>query len=100
MTVRYRVTPRAYRDLLAIARYTMKIWGRAQRDAYLRDLENRFRWLADNPGLGRCRDDIHAGYYSYPQGVHVIFYVIRDGEVDIIGIPHRSMDVAGYFDSG
>ena len=32
MSRRYRITPRAAEDLRNIARYTLKAWGRAQRD--------------------------------------------------------------------
>ncbi len=61
------------------------------------------RWIAvlrgwaEFPERGRHRSDIKEGYYSYVQDAHVIFYLIRDGGIDIIGIPHRRMDVASYF---
>ena len=100
MKARYRLTLRAHQDLKEIARYTSKTWGRARRDAYLRDLEHRFRWLADNPELGRSRDDVGPGYRSYPHGVHVVFYLIRDGAIDIIGIPHSAMDLGSFFGPG
>lgn len=97
MSRRVRVTPRAYADLKAIARYTRATWGETQRDAYLADLERRFAWLADTPDLGRPRPELGEGYRSYPQGAHVIFYIARERAIDIIGILHRSMDVEGYF---
>ena len=93
MTARYRVTPRAKRDLVEIARYTLKTWGAERRDAYLGDLERRFAWLSENPRLGRRRDDVAPGYLSFPQGAHVIFYVVRGDAIDIIGVPHGAMDV-------
>jgi len=40
---------------------------------------------------------IKDGYYSYPQGSHVIFYLVREGGIDIIGIPHQRKDVMTYF---
>jgi len=43
---KYRVTPRAEDDLKNIGRYTQQHWGRIQRNAYLKNLENRFSWLA------------------------------------------------------
>lgn len=33
------------------------------------------------------------GYRSVPEGSHIIFYVVTDEYVDIIGIPHKSMDI-------
>lgn len=91
-----RITPRALQDLRAIARYTLETWGRTQRDVYLRAIDRRFSFLADNPGLGRPRPEVSEGYFSYPQGSHVIFYLVREGGIDIIGIPHQRMDVINY----
>jgi toxin ParE1/3/4 len=43
--------------------------------------------------LGRSRDEIAPGYRSYPHELHVIFYLIREGGIDIIGVPHQAMDL-------
>ena len=98
MSVGYRVTPRAYKDLLAIARYTLKQWGEVQRDTYLQAIELRFAWLAEHPQLGRPRPEIGEDYRSFPEGAHVVFYVVRDDVIDIIGVPHRSMDLPSFFE--
>ena len=94
---RVRVTPRAQDDLKNIGRYTERTWGKAQRNLYLKSLETRFKWLADNPLLGRHRTDICEGYYSFPEGQHVVFYLIGSEALDIIGIPHKDMDTISYF---
>ena len=91
------LTPRAAADLDAIADYTIETWGLAQLESSLMGFNNRFQWLADNPLAGRERNDVHPGYRSYPEGSHVIFYIINDDRVDIIGIPHKSMDVSAFF---
>ena len=93
----FRITPRAAKDLRSIGRYTEQTWSRKQRDAYLRALDQRFSWLARNPNAGRARPDIKAGYFSFPQGAHLIFYLARKDGIDIIGVLHRRMDVLGYF---
>ena len=93
----FRVTPKALEDLKNIGRYTEQQWGKRQRNIYLRALEKRFYWLAENPQLGKHRTDIAEGYYSFPQGAHVVFYLIRDNGIDIIGIPHKEMDIITYF---
>jgi toxin ParE1/3/4 len=97
MSGRFRITPRAAQDLRSIARYTLQTWGREQRDTYLRAMDRRFASLAEHPTLGRPRPDIKEGYYSYAQGAHVIFYLVREGGIDIIGIPHQRMDVVNTF---
>lgn len=95
----YRVTLRARDDLLNIARYTENLWGKKQRDIYLKLIEKRFAWLAENPLLGKHRTDIQLGYYSFPQGQHVIFYLIGQNVIDIIGVLHQQMDIVGYFNA-
>jgi len=94
---RFRITPRARDDLKNIGRYTERQWGKAQRNAYLKDLEKRFGWLAENPQLGKHRSDVTAGYYSFPQGEHVVFYLVGQEGIEIIGVPHKEMDIISYF---
>ena len=93
----FRVTPRALEDLKNIGRYTEQQWGKRQRNTYLRALEKRFSWLAENPQLGKHRTDVAEGYYSFPEGEHVVFYMIGEESIDIIGIPHKEMDIITYF---
>ncbi len=93
----YRITPRAEQDLIKIGRYTLKIWGERQRDKYLYALERRFLWLAENQNLGKHRPEIKEGYFSYFEGMHVIFYLKSKIGIDIIGIPHQQMDLEKFF---
>lgn len=94
----FRLTPRAKADLRSIWRYTVDEWNEAQAERYILALDQRFSWLASRPKAGKHRIDIEEGYYCFPQGKHLIFYLIRDGGIDIIGIPHKAMDVLRYFD--
>ena len=94
---KYRITPKAQEDLKNIGRYTEHQWGRTQRNAYLKNIEKRFQWLADSPLLGKHRADIHESYYSFPQGQHVVFYLISIDAIDIISVPHKEMDSISYF---
>ena len=93
----FRITPRAYDDLRNIARYTRQQWGKDQRDGYMLALNGRFHWLAKHPRAGKHRPDVCEGYYCFPQGSHLIFYLIGADAIDIIGVPHKRMDVMGYF---
>jgi len=94
---KYRVTPRARDDLKNIGHYTQQHWGKAQRNTYLKNIEKRFNWLAKNPQLGKSRTDVAEGYYSFPEGQHVVFYLINQEYIDIIGLPHKNMDIIYYF---
>jgi len=35
--------------------------------------------------------------HSFPQGEHVVFYMIVEKGIDILGIPHKEMDIITYF---
>lgn len=94
------VTPRARADLRVIGRWTLKEWGEAPMRAYLRAMSERFDWLAQKPQRGRERSDVGPGYRCFPEGRHVVFYVILAEGIAIIGIPHQAMDVEGYFAGG
>ena len=95
--MKYRITPRARDDLENNARYTQNNWGRVQRNNYMKNFETRFEWLAENPGLGKHRIDIAEEYYSFPEGQHVVFYLLNQQWIEIIGILHKNMDVISYF---
>jgi toxin ParE1/3/4 len=94
---RFRLTPPAERDLESIADFTVSRWGRAQAIKYVAALQARFQWLADNPLLGRDRSEVVEGYRSFRQGSHLIFYKVTGDEIVILGVPHASMDIEGYF---
>lgn len=89
----YRLTPRALSDLDAIAEYSLGRWGRARTEKYLATLAARMDWLAASPELGSAGDEIAPGYRSFPEGQHLIFHMVFEGTISIIGLPHASMDL-------
>lgn len=88
----FKLTPAAINDLREVAQYTEGQWGKEKRNEYLAALDRRFVWLADNPQLGKNRDEVRPGLYSYPEGSHVIFYRSVESQLQIIGILHQNMD--------
>ncbi len=96
MTTPYRIRALVQTDLESIWLYTCEEWGVAQADTYLEALIQRFHWLAENPTLGKPRDDVKPGYFCFPEGMHLIFYTLNNNQVEIIGIPHQRMDVIEY----
>ena len=93
----FRLTPRAKADLNGIWNYTNDVWGTAQADKYVTEIYDRFSWLADRPNIGKHRPDVCKGYHCFRQGSHLVFYLITDEHIDIIGIPHVEMDILNYF---
>ncbi|MGC4054276.1 MAG: type II toxin-antitoxin system RelE/ParE family toxin [Paludibaculum sp.] len=56
--------------------------------------------FAGSPNIrdsGKHRPDIAEGYYCFPEGSHLIFYLIGTDAIDVIGVPHKQMDVPAYF---
>ncbi len=91
----FKLSKRAKDDLVGIARYTEKTWGREQRWLYLKKLDSMFYTLADNYELGIPCDDVRAGYIKKQLGSHLIFYRLgTTSKIEIIRVLHKRMDVA------
>ncbi|MBF9002960.1 type II toxin-antitoxin system RelE/ParE family toxin [Vibrio nitrifigilis] len=89
-----QLTNKAKSDLKDIALFTSRRWGKEQRNVYLKQFDESFWLLAENPDIGKTCDDIREGYRKFPQGSHVIFYQqIGSQNILIIRILHKSMDV-------
>ncbi|MCF6250426.1 MAG: type II toxin-antitoxin system RelE/ParE family toxin [Methylococcaceae bacterium] len=58
MITSYSLRALAQDDLEEIWLYTYQEWGVDQADKYLELLFSRFTWLAENPLIGKKRDDI------------------------------------------
>ncbi|MEM7767695.1 MAG: type II toxin-antitoxin system RelE/ParE family toxin [Pseudomonadota bacterium] len=93
-----RLTPRVVHELDDIADYSLAEWGEAHTRQYMAQLDARFEWLARSPGRGRNAGYVSPGLRRYRQGAHLIFYREIDGGIEIIGVPHASMDIDAYFD--
>ena len=98
MAKRFNLTPRALQDLRSIWRYTLDVWGESQADRYLSEIYERIHWLTEHSQMGTQRPDIGEGYYCFPQGSHLVFYLCSEDAIDVIGILHKQMDVLHYFD--
>jgi len=90
----FALTVKAKADLKSIASYTESRWGKEQRNVYIKQMDDAFHRLADEPLTGKVCDDIKEGYRKNPQGSHLIFYRrIDDSNIEIVRILHKSMDV-------
>lgn len=94
MMPQFTLSNRALADLKDIGRFTLKEWGRDQRNIYLSMLDGVFHQLAIDPMKGRDCGDIRKDYRKQIAGSHVIFYrVLPDKTVEIVRILHGSMDI-------
>jgi toxin ParE1/3/4 len=78
-------------DLYGIGIYTLRTWGEALTDRYIRKIEESCQLLAGNPGLGRPCDDIRPGLRRMEAGKHVVFYREQPGGILVSRILHQRM---------
>lgn len=52
-----------------------------------------FSAIAAQPGIGRRRDELKAGYQSHATGNYVIYYRIANGIVRILRVLHGARDL-------
>ena len=79
---------------MEIARYTESVWGREQRNIYLKKIDDAFHSLAGMPDKGRDCDYIRQGYRQYCVGKHFIFYRATGvNDIEIVRVLHERMDI-------
>ncbi|MDX2144952.1 MAG: type II toxin-antitoxin system RelE/ParE family toxin [Rhodospirillaceae bacterium] len=93
MPTAYRLTREARADLVVIARYSLQTWGKRQRAKYMGELAGHFTVLAQQPTIGRLRDDIAPDVRGFMHQPYVIFYRARRAGVEILRILHMARDV-------
>ena len=96
----FRLSAKSLEDLKSIGRFTLKSWGREQRNIYLSKLDESFHILAEQPPLGNARDDIRKGYRVYHVGRHLIFYRQKSTAIEIVRILHDRVDVETHLRRG
>ena len=85
------------KDLEDIFDYTFDEFGFDQAEKYLLEIEEIFFFFFINPQIGKKRDEIKQGLYSFPKDNHIIFYRILDNHIRIVRVLHGSRDIPKYF---
>ena len=93
------ISPEAEADLDEIWLYIAKESQNAQRaDTFLDRFAALFLRLAENPYLGRRRDELRPGYRSFPVGEYLVFYrVAGNDQIVVLRIIHGSRDIPSFF---
>ena len=80
-----------------------KIWDRIAEDdraaaeRFAGDIRQKCRLLADNPRLGRARDELRPGLRSFPVGRFLIFYrPLHDG-IQVLRVVHGARNIEALF---
>lgn len=93
----YILSEIADKDLEDIFDYTFDEFGFNQAEKYLLEIEEIFQHLIVNPQIGKKRDEIKQGLYSFPKDNHIIFYRILDDHIRVVRVLHGSRDLPKYF---
>jgi toxin ParE1/3/4 len=89
--------PRAADDLIELWDYLADD-NVARADAFIDDVDAKLNLLAEQPMLGRSREELAPGLRSFPLGRYVIFYeVIPDG-IAIVRVLHGARDLGPLFE--
>ncbi len=84
-------------DYRAIIEYLLE-YSEPAADKFANDLTSRLRMIADQPRMGRERDDLASGVRSTVVGRYVVFYRYSDVEMVVLRIIHGSRDIPRVFD--
>jgi toxin ParE1/3/4 len=69
----------------------------AQADAFIDQIDRKLVLLAENPTIGRMRDELAENMRSFPFGRYVIFYITTADGIQIVRVLHGARDLATIF---
>ena len=92
MSRRYRFTPGAEEDLLAIWLHTDQRWGEAQADRYQDTLHDACQLLADGSSASRLFDST-SGVRFHRCEHHYLFFIEQPDGITVLAVLHERMDL-------
>ena len=92
------LSSKAIEDIEGVINYTIKKFGYDAMLEYHGSLDKCLNTLAQNPNIGLNYDHVGLGYLCFYHRSHVIFYKEKGGDILIIRILHKSIDVPQHFD--
>ena len=91
------LSPEAENDVLSIWHFGAVEWSPEQADRHLRNIDDMFERLRDDPKLGHKRDELIAGLYSIPVNPHLIFYKQTPQAITVVRVLHQRFDTTIHF---
>lgn len=89
---KFRLRPKADKDLENIYDYSFQEFGSARAERYIRDLDDAFHKLADEPSLGSNYSHVRPDLMAYRVVSHVVFFKPLVDGINILRVLHKSMD--------
>jgi toxin ParE1/3/4 len=69
----------------------------AQADAFIDTIDLKLRLLAEQPNIGRMRNELAENMRSLPLGRYVIFYFVISGGIEVVRVLHGGRDLEAIF---
>ena len=73
--------------------------SRAADDRLYDDFDRLFELIVAHPEMGRPRNELQVGVRSFAHQAYIIFYRVRQDEVDVLRVLHQRRDVDEAFAS-
>lgn len=96
MTYTYFLSAEAKYDLDDIFDFGKFKFGYNQATKYLVGLESHFESIAQNPNIGKSRDEILLGLISFPYISHIIFYRIIGKRIRIVRVLYKGREYVKF----
>ncbi len=91
-----RILPSAHLDLFEIWDY-IATDSIAQADKMSDEFDRVFSLLAENPEIGRAREELEEGLQSFPVAHYVIFYEAVQEGIEVLRVLHGARDIPDQF---
>lgn len=90
--------PRAQEDLSEIWEYIADD-SIVHADAFIDNIDAKLRILAEQPMMGRAREELAAGLRSFAVGRYVLFYEVIICEIVLVRVLHGARDTDPQFEN-
>ncbi len=86
------ILPAARADLIDIGDF-IALDNPPRAVSFVAEIEAKIVELSERPGSFQKREDLHPGLRNAPHGRYLIFFIEKDGEVQIVRVLQRSRDL-------
>ncbi len=92
----YILSRKTQEDIDEIYDFGIYEFGKNKALDYLIELRTYFQFLLDNPRIGKNRNEIKKGLYSFPYASHIIFYRVFTTHIRIVRVLQGSRDLKKF----
>ena len=86
------ILPAARADLIVIGDF-IALDSPPRAASFVAEIEAKIVEIGERPGSFQKRDDLHPGLRHAPHGRYLIFFIDKDGEVQIVRVLQGSRDL-------